>query len=202
MKKQKFCMIIALCNILCSSCNYSGSLIKTKTISRHYVLKNGHASLRADDYGTEYIIEKNGDLPVFSYYCDFDSFYYYESMDATVKTYHQGFLDYINISEDVSYFDFHYNGECNYKITTLDEEKTFEMSGVYSFTAEDYIKIQYINETPGYAITRFGMEQNGIGYEKITFLQTSIKIQIDEKDTIVYFWFYDSILHPSPWGEK
>lgn len=186
-----------------SACTYSGGISQSKTISRHYTLVNGHASLNENDYGeTQYIVSVDGGIITTNNYCNFDSFYYYESETSQNKTYNKGFKDFISISEDLTYFNFHYNGECECKITSNANIVLFEKIGTYSFGGEDDIIIHYNDGTNGRAKTRFGLDHDGIGNGKITYLQAPIEVELNGKNTNIYFWFYDSILHPSPWGEE
>lgn len=202
MNKKRLLLLSIVLIPLFSACTYSGGISKTKTISRHYTLTNGHASLNADDYGeTQYIVSIDEGIKT-SNYCNFDSFYYYESETSKDKKYNKGFKDYISISEELTYFNFHYNGECECKITSNTDVILFEKKGTYSFVAEDDIIINYEDGTNSRALTRFGLNHNGIGNGKITYLQTPIEIKISDSDIMIYFWFYDSILHPSPWGEE
>lgn len=186
-----------------TSCSYHGGVSKTKTISRHYTLTNGHASLNIDDYGTDsYIVSKNEGVIETRNYCNFDSFKYYESEESSTLSYHIGFNDYISVAESNTFFDFHYNGECEFRITSITNVVLAEKHGNYHFTGEDDISIIFDDNSKSYAKTRFGLYNEGIGKDRITYLQTPISIDIDGENTIVYFWFYDSILHPSPWGEN
>lgn len=200
MKKKLF---ILLFTPLIISCSYRGGMTKTKTISRHYTLTNGHASLNADDYGTKsYIVKKNDGVIETKNYCNFDSFTYYETEESMTPSYHIGFKDYVSSSEANTFFNFHYNGECEFRITSISNDILAEKHGTYHFEGEDDISIIFDDKSSSYAKTRFGLYYEGLGKDKITFLQTPISIEINGEETTIYFWFYDSILHPSPWGEN
>lgn len=202
MKKiRNISLLIFLVSLLCS-CDYRGSIYRTKTISRHYTLKNGHASLSADDYGeAKFITSIEGENIVYTQYCDFDSFYYFETEESTIATYHKGFSDYIDISDECTFINFHYDGKCEYKITLIDGSVCSENNGIYRFIDDDNIVISFDDNSEGTAITRFGLEHEGIGKGKITYLRFFIDLNIDGNNQTIYFWFYDTILHPSPWSE-
>lgn len=202
MKNKTILLPLLFVAVLMNSCSYNDVIEKSKTISRHYTLKNGHASLDADDYGEEeYITSVTGGITT-TKYCNFDSFSYYETETSSTPIHHKGFSDYVSASEELTYFNFHYDGRCEYKITLIDNITCFENSGRYQFVSEDEISIVFQDGVENYAITRFGLNHKGIGEGRITYLQSPLEVPINDEITTIYFWFYDSILHPSPWGEK
>lgn len=208
-KLVKSLMFLPLLTLICS-CTTTGTIAKRRTISRQYTLKNGHASFNEDDFGdTEYISKiLNGEVTT-ELHCNFDSFYYFESKTSQEALYHKGFSDYFSTDESSTYFRFHYSendldeyGFCECKITSLNNEILVEKSGTYKFINTDDIEITYSDNASQIVKTRFGLEHNGIGKDKITYLQAAFDLNIDGITKTIYFWFYDSILHNSPWGEK
>ena len=190
------------------SCSKTGKIEKVFFISRHYTIS--HASLSESDFGeTDYIIDITNYGGYTKYtvekHCDFDSFYYYPSQASTTPVKNYGFEDYVDVDEQSTYFDFHYDGRCEYRISMLNGD-VFSKTGTYTKFEGDDVDIKYSDGTKGFAQTRFGLESNGFAKGKITYLRSLITIEIEidgkKEEKNIYFWFYDSILHDSPWGEK
>ena len=164
-------------------------------------MQQGHASLSKDDYGqTDYIISKSEGQLKYQKFADFDSFYYFPEENSPTHIQHIGFKEYINIDSEQTFFDFHYNGECNYQIK-MKNGYTYTNSANYSLNNDDVTIVFETNEKSE-GVLRFGLTSNGLAKDMIVYFRIPLKLNIDDVDTVVYLWFYDGILHSSPWGEE
>lgn len=193
--------ILFFASFLLSACQLRTQISQARFISRHYTMQQGHASLSEDDYGqTDYIISKSEGQLKYQKFADFDSFYYFPDENSPTPIQHIGFKEYINIDSGQTFFDFHYNGECNYQIK-MKNGYTYTNSGKYSLNNDD-VTITFETNEKSEGVLRFGLTSDGLAKDKIVYFRIPLKLNIDDVDTMVYLWFYDGILHPSPWGEE
>lgn len=203
--------------LISTGCSYNGSTTINKFIARNYTLSECHASFDENDIGEgKYIsgAEAVGGevVPVYDYHCSFDEFNYYKSVadvEAGESTHNMGLSSFVNTkgkdsdNNYVTYFNFHYDGTCEYQITMADSS-FISKSGTYTMKG-DIINITYSDNTTAVAETRFGLLSQGFARDKITYMRVKINLpglpdEYPNKD--VYVWFYDGILHPDPWGDK
>ena len=214
--KHLFLSLIAFV-LISTGCSYNGSTTIYKFIARNYTLSECHASFNENDIGEgKYIIGGNvvdGEIvPVYTTHCNFDDFDYYESVadyEAGEIKHNTGLSEFVDTkgkdadNNYVTYFNFHYDGTCEYQITMMDASK-ISKSGTYTMRG-DTITITYSDSTTVIAETRFGLMSEGFARDKITYMRVKITIpglpdEYPNKD--IYVWFYDGILHPDPWGDK
>lgn len=194
-KSKKPILLFVFALLLCS-CSAQGTLTKTKTISRHYTISR--ASLSEDDYGEKIynVVTSTGSKE--EKHLNFDSFKYYdENYNQIINV---GIADYVNLGKNYSYFNFHYDGTCEYQITMLDNTKRSK-TGKYTLVDDD-ISINYSDGTTAKGGVRFGLDHPGIGEGTIVYYRVPISLNIQGEEKVVYIWFWDGIFHESPWGEK